>query len=403
MLIFCAFACLASCNLEKRLEDTAESVQKRFDAIQAWDSLPLRKISWQQALAMIDAGNTDIRRSKTSISSAERNARSVYTDMIPGVSYYTYFNQSIEEWTNGVSADGANTNLNVTFSVPTLTQVPYRVYAAQATLYAAEKSLEGKRRECEVRLYKAIRSQEVNGRLQKLNDTTTYNLKKTAEEELSNIERDDAFWQEMAAVLGDSSARWYVDPATMPRVKWSDYKDKISRLDPLVLCQYAMTIEQARLKQYSIALTYLPTVNTNLSSPSLFSSSGGTYSGTFLDSGDTNLNLNISYTLDTDLSTWNTYKTNQENFELTCLEVETALMERRVKLKSLMRSVETYAAWRSYMQKRISFERSAPLGSSDSYIEQNKKIFDMEREVLNQELKAIESEVALASEYGLVK
>lgn len=385
------------------MSSTSELVQREFDSLKSWGELPMRKISWQQALAMIDANNVDVRRTKTSITSAERNARSVYTDLIPGVSYYTYFNQSIEEWANGVSGDNASNNLNITFSVPTLTQIPYRVYSAQATLYAAEKALEGKERECSVRLYKLIRQQEVNQRIQKLGDQTTYNLQKTAEDTSKEVEREDAFWQEMASLLGDRSARWYVDPATMPRVKWEDYQSKITRLDPLILCQFAMKIEEARLRQFSVALTYLPTLNTNLSSPSLFTSSGGTYSGTFLDSGDTYLNLNISYSLDTKLSTWNTYKTNQENYELTCLEVTNSLADRRVQLKTLLRSVEEYSAWRGYMKKRIAYERSAPVGATDSYIEKNQNLIKMERELLTQELKAIESEVALATEYGFVK
>ncbi len=389
--------------MEERLASAEESVQKEFDSLKSWDELPLRKISWQQALAMIDAHNTDVRRARTSITSAERNARSVYTDLIPGVSYYTYFNQTIDDWTNGVSSDKAYTNLNITFSVPTLTQIPYRVYAAQATLYAAEKALEGKERECAVRLYKTIRQQEVNQRLQHLTNHTTYNLQKTAEDRSNEVQREASFWQEMASLLGNRDARWYVDPATMPRVKWEDYQSKIKRLDPLILCQFAMKIEEARLRQYSVALTYLPTINTNLSSPSLFTSSGGTYSGTFLDSSDTYLNLNISYSLDTKLTTWNTYKTNQENYELTCLEVSNSLVERREKLKTLLRSVEEYSAWRGYMSKRIAFERSSPVTVSDSYLEKNKNLLNMEREVLNQELKAIESEVALATEYGFVK
>lgn len=402
LLILCVFATLVSCSLEERLATTEASVQRKFDSLKSWEDLPLRKISWQQALAMIDANNTEIRRAKSSISSAERSARSVYTDLIPGVSYYTYFNNTIDDWIKGSTSDGANTNLNVTFSVPTLTQIPYRVYSTQATLYAAEKSLEGKHRECAVRLYKAIRKQEVSERIKKLNDQTSYNLKKTSKDRSDDIEREATFWQEMATVLGNRDARWYIDPSTMPRVKWADYKEKVKTLDPLVLCEFAMKIEQARLRQFSVALTYLPTVNTNLSSPSLFTSSGGTYSGTFLDSGDTYLNLNISYTFDTDLSTWNSYKTNQENFELTCLEVTEALADRRVKLKTLMRSVEDYAAWLSYMEKRIAYERRIPLDMSESYLDQNKKLIEMEREVLTQEMQAIESEVALASEYGFV-
>lgn len=403
LVILCLLSGLVSCNLEKRLTDTSDSIQERFDKIKPWSELPLRKISWEQALAMVDTNNKDVRRAKTTIESAERSARSVYTDLIPGVSLYSYFNNSVENWLAGAVSEGSHTSVNVTFSVPTLTQVPYRVYAADATVYAAEKALEGKHRECSVKLYKALRQQEVNAKLKSLESSTTYNYKKTNQEKLDEVDREDSFWQEMASILGNSDARWYIDPSTMPRVKWADYKPKLNKIDSLVLCEMAMQIERARLKQFSVALNYLPTMNMNLSSPSLFTSSGGTYSGTFLSSSDTTLNLSLSYSLDTKLSTWNTFKTNQEEYELTCIEVVDSLAERRVKLKTLMRSVEEYDSWNSYMQKRIAFERTAPINSSDSYLEKNKKLLEMEREMLNQELKAIESEVAFATEYGFIK
>ncbi len=45
--------------------------------------------------------------------------------------------------------------------------------------------------------------------------------------------------------------------------------------------QHALKLEQARLAQYGVAMDYLPTINTSMYSPSLFSSTEGTYSGTF--------------------------------------------------------------------------------------------------------------------------
>ena len=68
-------------------------------------------------------------------------------------------------------------------------------------------------------------------------------------------------------------------------------------------------------RQYSIALRYLPTLNLNLYSPSLFSSSGGTYSGTFLDMDDTKLNMSLSYSFDTQLRTWNNYRDSKDEYE----------------------------------------------------------------------------------------
>ncbi|MBR2144128.1 MAG: hypothetical protein IJ956_01230, partial [Akkermansia sp.] len=159
--------------------------------------------------------------------------------------------------------------------------------------------------------------------------------------------------------------------------------------------------EQARMEQYSIALNYLPTINLNLYSPSLFSSTGGTYSGTFLDKDDTKLNVSLNYAFDTRLRTWNRFCDSREAYELKQRETTARLIELKHNLKALRNSMEEYYAWRGYMTKQIEHLSSAPAANAAEFLENEKQIHSMKAELINQELAAVESEAALILQYGM--
>lgn len=395
---------MTGCSLQQRLDSTAAKIHKRFADAKAWESLPLRTISWEQAVAMMKRNNADLINSRNEIEQRERDELSIYTDMIPGLSYYGYFSKTIDDLSGQFSAKDINSNVNVTFSLPTLTQVPYRVYASKAQTYAAMKAYEGKQRECISKLYQACRMQEVRMRLRALDDEQ----KDIPEQDRMLAARDRAtedaqHWLKVATLLGDYSARWQVLPQSLPTVQWSKYESRLARLDDLVVCQYVLRLEQARLSQYSIALRYLPTINTSLYSPSLFSTYGGTYQGSFLSGEDTRINLSLSYSLDTKLNTWNSYKRSKANYEKVCREVAVGVTEHKNKLLTLRNSVREYFNWRSYMQKRIAYLESQPTDSAEALIQRAKTIYEMRRELLNQELQSVDSEAAVILEYGLVK
>lgn len=400
-----ATVCLAltGCSLQEHLARTESRLEKQYAEARTWEHLPLRTISWEQALAILRRSNTDLLSAQQQIDRAERETLSVYTDLIPSVTYYGYANRAVADLTQRWSRNDLRDDLNVNFSIPTLTQVPYRVYAAQAQAYAATKAKEGKERELISQLYQnirrrelALRSKELEERLkepQAANAAPAPSLKQQADE--------TSHWADTAKLLGDYSARWNILPETMPHLRWQTYRDRLDTLDPLIVCQFALKLEQARLAQYGVAMQYLPTIYTSLYSPSLFSSTGGNYSGTFLDSHDTKLNLGINYQLDTRLSNWQRYQDSQDNYERTKLEVAAAIIEHKDKIATLRRSMDDYTAWRSFMTKRADYLRTAPAETAADYIAHQKELADMEREELRQEEQGVETEAAFILEYGM--
>ncbi len=402
-ILACATAALTltGCSLSQKLDKVSARIETMYAETQGWEELPLRTITWHQARELMLRENIDLQKADDTIKTAERDALSIYTDMIPGVSYYGYITSTIDRLSETVKGEQEfTTNINVTFSLPALTQVPYRVYSSKVETFATIKAREGKQRELTAQLYEAARQRDVARRQRQLADAPKSEaeaLKRKQEERDADVQH----WKKMAQLIGDTNARWEILPRSLPRIRWADYAGKLDKLDPLVVCNFAMKLEKARMAQYSIALQYLPTINTSLYSPSLFSSTGGTYSGTFLSGEDTRLNLSTSYTLDTDLRTWNSYQRSKEQYELACRTVADELREHKGKVDLLRRSVAEYESWRNVMLKRIRFTEQMTAGNATQYIERENNLLSMRRELLNQEKNAIESEAALILEYGL--
>lgn len=395
---------LPSCNLSKRLAKLTADMERRYDGTLPWEQLPQRVISWNQALAIMEKNNTELMQMDNTIRESIRNEYSVYTDMVPGVTYYTFLSSSLRDIAESINSQNASTQINVTFNIPELTHIPYRAYSNKVQSFAAIKAREGKRREIVSKLYALVRKQEIAGKTQLL-DQQKSDIERSSRpaEERLGIEKDNTAtaWQETATLLGDSSARWSILPESMPHILWEQYRHKLDKLDPLVICNYVMQLERARLAQYNIALYYIPTISTNLYSPSLFSSSGGTYSGAFLSTDDTRINLSINETLDTKLNYWHQYQRSKEAYKLAKRQIGNDMMAHKDKILQLRKSVDAYYQWRSYMQKRIDFIKSDPEPTAEAYIDKKNQLLDMQKELLTQESKAVDSEAAIVLEYGM--
>lgn len=395
---------LPACSLDQRIDRVSAEIERLYSQTRLWEDLPQRSISWQQAIAMMRRQNPQLLAAQARIEHEQREALSVYTDMIPGISYYSYFNKSLQGLTQTLSSDDIQTSVNIHFYLPTLTRVPYKVYSAKAEAYAAIKAKEGKEQELISKLYTAVRTRDLRQRQlahDKKSAAAATGETLPAPPNFGAENSDLEYWKQISTLLGDTSARWNILPSGIPPFRWSHYSRKMKQLSELMVCQHALKLEQARLAQYGVAMDYLPTINTGMYSPSLFSSTGGTYSGTFLDMDDTTLNLSISYRLDTKLDNWYTYKDNKARYELVSRDIVRSLLEHKQKMTLLRRSMNEYYAWRSYMQKRMDFIRNSPSDTPADFLERAQELHRMQSELLSQEEKVIESEAALVLEYGL--
>lgn len=393
---------MCSCSVKRHLARAQARVEGMYTETQNWDSLPVRSITWNQAVSLLVKHNVGVLEVEDQIRQAERESLSVYTEMVPGLSYYGYITRSLSQLTDAVNSDEMSHSVNVTFGMPALTQVPYRVYSAKVRTIAAIKAREGRCREAVSRLYKLVREREIEMKIRELESRAPDDLK-TSERMGVRGEKDadGQYWRDVARQIGRNDARWNILPESMPHIQWSEYEKRLDRLSELVVCQYAMRLEQARMAQYNVALNYLPTINTSIYSPSLFSSSGGIYQGAFLNMDDTRINLSISYTADTKLYHWYNYKQSKDRYEREKMKVVDEMIEHRARVQSMRASMNEYYNWRGFMLKHINYLNSKPASTADEYISRSKSVYSMRKELLEQEKNAIESEAAMVLEYGM--
>lgn len=400
--ILLGLTCICSCSVKRHLARAESQVERMYEETKNWNAVPERSITWDQAVSILMRHNVGVQEVEDQIRQAERDSLSVYTEMVPGLSYYGYITRSLSTLTDAVNSEEMNHSVNVTFGMPALTQVPYRVYSAKVRTISALKAKEGKCREAVSRLYKMVREREVEMKLRELEQKAPEELKNQDNAGLSQKKyQDEQYWRDIARQLGRSDARWNILPESMPHIVWSEYQSRLDRLSELVACQYAMRLEQARMAQYSVALNYLPTINTSIYSPSLFSSSGGIYQGAFLDMDDTRLNLSISYTVDTKLYNWYNYKQSKDRYEREKLKLVDEMIDHRTRIQKLRASMNEYYNWRSFMLKQINYLNAKNVSTAEEYINRAKSVYSMRRELLEQEKKAIESEAAVILEYGM--
>ncbi len=282
----CAAVC-ASCSVDRHMEKKAGELMARMDAVPDWRQLPRKEISWHQALAMMMERNIDLKKSEQSLKTTKRSVVNVFTQIIPGVNLDWMLTKELSDLAR-VSAGDVEYNTNILFNMPSLTQIPFDYYSAKAAVYTAEKTLEMKKRELVARLYQQVLSYRnaqisYNNQLSSLpyDDDGVQKKKLDLERERNLNEISQGF----AVLLGNMDARWLVNPETMPRLDWGRYRAASRQLDLLVVTMVAMELEASRLQVLNAKLKFFPSVDINFYSPTLFSSTGGTYGGFFCGSG----------------------------------------------------------------------------------------------------------------------
>lgn len=379
-------------------------IDAQYQNLPDWETLPIRKISWGEALRMATKHNMDMARARITIEDAERQARSVYMDIIPLVNLDAIMNKRLKS-ASTMQTDELTYHVNVLFNLPSLSQLPIDVYTAQAQVYAVKKAYELKERELVSKLYKVARQRRLQEELYNIEKTGISkddNEWKQKDMEYKKDEERRSDWLEISKLLGSTSARWEIDWSTVPHLKWDYYMKASQHIDVLVLTMMAMQLEASKMAVYDALMEYLPQINIDFYSPALFSTTGGTYSGFFGDSKDMTLNMNASLQLDTQLKVWDRYQKAKAEHEFFKRELKIRLIERKGQVRQVVKSCNDSEDWKSYMYKRIDFLRLKEPQDAVELMAKRDENTAMEREILTQEQRKVDSEAAMILEYGLV-
>ncbi|MBR1981221.1 MAG: hypothetical protein IKA23_00545 [Akkermansia sp.] len=393
--------CLAACSVEQRIGDARRELMSEYNAIPDWEKLPQKQLSWEKALHLLETGNLDLQRCRNNIREAERQCERIFTDFIPIVDLGHYYSSALIK-SDTSSPSYGSFDVNVIFNIPSLMRLPVDHYTRSLELYKARQDMALKKRELVAKLWQQFRSDDIAHRTIRTEEADakwreSNQQIRRREQELQQRERE----QNLCALLNDYSARWSPVPGTMPRLQWSDYREKADTPDELTQITMALTLEVARLQKLGVAVRYLPDFNVNFFSPSLFSSTGGSTGGFMSGDTDVRVNLNTYLQLDTRLEIWSEWARAKENYHLVQQELTHNMHEYRNKMKLLLDSWKTYDDWLLSTQAYVRFRQTQGGLTPDELSSLYEEDLALQQEMLDQESKNVERECALIQEYGL--
>lgn len=285
---------LTSCSLDAYLQQRQDKLVEQYRAIPDYEQLPIRTISWQQAVQLSLAGNLEYRKACENLEQAQRETDRVWRSFIPSVDIGYYYSRALFRSDGGYYRGGGDFNTNVMFMLPELTRLPVEHYGKLLAVRKAQIDLIVKQREIEAKLYQFFREREISERPKARN--TEQGGSELARKAEAQTTREQ--WNKLCTLLNDDSARWQLLPTDLPRVTPESYGSKIELPSPESQQLLAMELEVARLRKLGVIIEYWPRIHTNFYSPSLFSSSGGDLSGFMQGAKDTRVSLNVHFSLD---------------------------------------------------------------------------------------------------------
>ena len=391
-----------SCSVNEYLDTARAELKESYDKLPAYETLPRRTVSWQQAWAMVEKNNLELKQARQTLDDARRKENNTFRNLIPQVNLGYYYSMALFGNNQETYTPNGRFDINIIFSIPELINLPIDYYTAALTTYKAEQNLEQKRRELISRLYKLFREEEIQIASDGADDdlwqddpeTNAHSIRK--QRDLQQRER----WLQICAFLNNYEAHWQLHSGSIPRITPKDYKEKMKRPGDVSVTLAAMELEASRLRKLGIALDYWPSLHASFYSPTLFNMSGGNMGG-FMKMDDVRLDMNSYFSLDTRLTTWNEYQDAKVQHELLLQQLKQRMYEHREKIALLMRSWTEFENWKQAMEEYIHFRRSQGATDPENARKMHSESISIRKSILDQDRKNLERECALIQEYGL--
>ncbi len=396
---------LASCSLDAYLQQRQDKLVEEYRALPDYGQLPVRVISWRQAVQLALAGNPDYRQAQENLAHAEHECGQTWRNFIPSIDIGYYYSRALFRSGGDYYRSGGDFNTNVMFMLPELTRLPVEHYGRLLAVRKAQIDLTVKRREIEAKLYEIFRGREIDERPGARKNGPENAPENGPEDTAAARRKEDRAererWGELCALLNNDSARWQLLPDGLPHVTPESYGGKIELPSPESQQLLAMQLEAARLRKLGVIIEYWPSIHTNFYSPSLFDSSGGSLEGFMQGAKDTRVSLNTYFSLDVKGDKANSYLEAENAHRAALSQARQKMREYKEKAAMLLESWRQYREWKQAMEGYISFRRRQGAAHPDDMRRLHGESQTVMQELLEQERKNIERECALIQEYGL--
>ncbi len=389
----------SACSPTQKVAELSDDYKKFYTDIAAYESLPVRRLSWQEALAKLEKGNLEYREQKRQYENSKHQRSRTFRSLIPLLDAGYYYNAPLR-WGEGYPAQ-SNFNLNIFFNLPQLVQLPIEHYTDALAVIKADTDCKLKKRELDARLYQSFREHALLNREQALQrESSSDDETARALDEKMQAEKKRQEWGKLCALLNDYSARWEPDCKGMPTISLAHYRKQFQTPDELFLANIALQAEAARLNRLGVFIRFMPTAQINFYSPSLFTASGGNLDGFMRNADDVRVNLNSYISFDTRLERCHDYKDAKESEKLTLEMLRQNLREHKQKVESVLQSWEEYEKWELGLREYIAFRNTQGVEDMDEALARHQESQELERELIEQERANLERECGAIQEYG---
>lgn len=295
-------------NFPELLQDKESTTKSRWQEIAAQSDLPQTKLSWSQAVALLETSNLKLLKSSEAVSNGRDAIKRLPRGYLPELNLNVFASPSLDELKAG---DLASTYfyLGGIFNVPTPWR--YRASALQASLsYAISLSeLEAQRRDLHVQLYRQFRKatkilqfeKELQAISQLEHIRPDFSIIRKKDSLIQQIEKG---WlkveEEMSELLGDYTHRWR--PSPDHELPSFDYITHPPALDgsgdfaALQIMRTSLQLVALEAAKRGLQLSSLPQLSILISAPPIYQSRSGNSS--FLSLDDLRVTPFVTYSTD---------------------------------------------------------------------------------------------------------
>jgi hypothetical protein len=310
--LFCASGCYSPAK-KIELQDANLRLQWQTN-LQNQANLREKVLDWPTAASIMLENNLKLIQARTDVTNAHEGVKQVFKDLIPNLTARSGVSKNLLDLEN-LSFDDVTFSADSFFNIPGVVSFGARWYAAKLYEFRSVAAYQLAEREEMVELYRLffnaaeVRDQNERLAMQRANanamakvDPFTGRMMMTEMEsrELAQERENQTLQDHACDVLGTREYRWSFTTNGLPQLNYAESPlplDDTNRVARLQMRLVAVELEAARAQLMGLKLRYWPELNIFISSPPIYSRSGG--QSVWWDADNLRASADLFWTLDT--------------------------------------------------------------------------------------------------------
>jgi hypothetical protein len=319
--IWLQFSCLGLLILpgcvtpQKRIAREMPALRSQWQADVAHQSaLPERRVSWLEALALLEKNNLKLRGARVDITNSEEIARQVYRDLIPTVNLRSGVTKSVKNLP-ATSFDDVTFNIDSFFNIPGVVNFNARLFSGRLSVMRAKAACQIAEREQTIELYKLfLEARENDEQAAELKTERSVAeavrkadeisgevlLKDVIAQEALLAKTDESFQTRIGDLLAERRFHWVLSTNGFPEFDYAAHPlplEDTNRVAQLQMKMVALELVGDWAQVHGIKLQYWPELSFFVTGPSAFQFANG--QGNFASAANVVGSADFFWSLDT--------------------------------------------------------------------------------------------------------